>query len=54
MIYRFENWMFGCTCFGPCHHKHGRLQEWFWNTNRLYPLAYRLFNWLTGQEPFEG
>jgi len=36
---RFEQWLWGCWCFGPCSHKHSRAHEWFWNTRNLYPFT---------------
>jgi hypothetical protein len=54
MLHRFDIWLFGCYCNGPCNHTHGWFQEWFWNTKHLCPFVSRIFLWLTNREPWEG
>lgn len=53
-FYRLEIWLFGCYCSGPCQHTHGKVQEWFWNTDRLYPAVLRVWHFLIQEDDWEG
>lgn len=40
------NWIFGCTCCGPCLHEHNRFQEWLWNNAFLISLIYHAWKFV--------
>jgi hypothetical protein len=55
MKYHVEDWLFGCTCTGPCRHRYGKFHEWLWNTKYLMRfILWLYYDLLHINEPFEG